>query len=665
MRTASLNSVVAYVRQLTQREARRSSESELIQSFTGAHDEAAFAEIVRLHGPMVLATCRRVLRHTQDAEDAFQATFLVLARKAASIRTSESLGGWLHQVAFRLALRARSNKERKRTRQVAVEFAQVESFEPSRQCLRDALDEELQRLPDAYRSAIVLCYLEGRTQIEAARLLATTSDAVNSRLKRGRKLLRQRLARGGLILSASALVHGLTAEAANAALAGTAIQALSRTAIHFAFNSGSLSGVSARAALLAKGGLSTMIPAKLKIASALLLAVVALSVGARLAPPTAAGKNPPLVDEAPFLAQGPKEEGPKGKKKQQLGCIILWLEGGPSQTDTFDPKAGDIAIFKAIDTNIKGVQFTEIFPLLAKQANHLAVIRSMTHRTGDHQRGAYLMHTGQEPGPNAEFPSLGSVLAKELSGDRPDLPRFFRIGGPHPFGESGPGLLGKEYSAIGVGRTGMNLSLPPEDAFEEVAKGKGKKLRDAVAKAFDLNEEKDAVRDAYGHGRFGSSCLLARRLIERGVPVVEVALGGWDTHGNAKEATKRVGSELDAALASLLKDLHERKKLDTTLIVCMGEFGRTPVINANGGRDHYPLAFTTLLAGRGIKGGQAIGKTSKDAVKVDERPVTPQEFLATIYQALDIDPAKTNRDSAGAAIPLVEKGNLPVKEALR
>jgi RNA polymerase sigma factor (sigma-70 family) len=664
MRTASLSAVATYVRQLAQRDAYRSTEHQLIESFTRVHDEAAFAEIVRLHGPMVLATCRRVLRHTQDAEDVFQATFLVLARKAASIRANESLGGWLHQVAFRLALRARNENERRRVRQTTVDVADAESSCPSRHRLRDALDEELQRLPEAYRSAIVLCYLEGRTQNEAARLLATTSDAVNSRLKRGRELLRKRLARSGLILSASALVHGLAAEVVNSALAATAIEALTRTAIDFVFNPGSVSGISAQAVLLAKGGLSTMIPVKMKIASVLLLAAVALTVGAWLTLPTAAGKNPLRADAAPNLTQLPKEGGPKGDKKQPLGCIIIWLDGGPSQIDTFDPKAGDIAIFKAIDTNVKGIQFTENFPLLAKQANHLAVIRSMTHRTGDHQRGAYLMHTGQEPGLNAEFPSLGSVLAKELSGERPDLPRFFTIGGI----DTGPGLLGKEYSAIGVGGAGFNenpLALPPVDAFEEVAKGKGEKLRDAVAKVFDLSEEKDAVRDAYGRGRLGSGCLLARRLIERGVPVVEVAQAGWDTHGNAKAQTKKVAGELDAALGTLLKELHERKKLDSTLIVCMGEFGRTPVVNANGGRDHYPFAFTTLLAGRGIKGGQTIGKTSANGKAVEEHPVTPQEFLATIYQSLGIDPAKTNRDSAGAAIPLVEKGNPPIKEALR
>src|SRR5262249_41073821 len=155
--------------------------------------------------------------------------------------------------------------------------------------------------------------------------------------------------------------------------------------------------------------------------------------------------------------------------------------------------------------------------------------------------------------------------------------------------------------------------------------------------------EKEAVRNAYGPSVFGSGCLLARRLVECGVPVVEVTQGGWDTHADALTQTKKVGAEFDAGLASLLKDLHERKKLDTTLIVCMGEFGRTPNVNVNGGRDHYPLASTVLLAGRGIKGGQAIGKTSADGLKVEERPVSPPELLATIYQALGVDPSKTNR----------------------
>ena len=149
------------------------------------------------------------------------------------------------------------------------------------------------------------------------------------------------------------------------------------------------------------------------------------------------------------------------------------------------------------------------------------------------------------------------------------------------------------------------------------------------------------------------------------MPVVEVSLSGWDTHGNAIPATKRVCRDLDAGLATLIKDLHERKLLDGTLIVCMGEFGRTPKVNAAGGRDHWPMSFSVALAGAGIKGGQVIGKTSADGAQVEEREVTPQELLATVYQAVGVDPGKKNRAPGGQDIPLVEKGNHAVKEALR
>jgi hypothetical protein len=349
------------------------------------------------------------------------------------------------------------------------------------------------------------------------------------------------------------------------------------------------------------------------------------------------------------------------------------MSGGPSQNDTFDPKPGNVALFKAIDTNLPGVQFTENFPMLAKQADKLAIIRSMTHRTGDHSRGSYLMHTGYEPGPNVDVPSLGSVLAKELGDDR--APRFFHIGATaFSNGGAGPAFLGKQFGPISIGAaTGFDaaprpndpLPLPAVEAFEAVAKGKGEAHRKAVAKAFDLKDEQADLRDAYGKSRFGKSCLLASRLVQAGVPVVEVTLGGWDTHGNAVALSQKVCPELDAAFAALLQDLQNRKKLDSTVIVWMGEFGRTPLVNPNGGRDHYPQAFTAVLAGRGIKGGQAIGKTSNDGVQVEERPVSPQELFATIYTALGIDPAKTNRAAGGERVPLVEKGHSAVKEALR
>src|SRR5262245_30566174 len=198
MTPASLSAVVGYVRRLGERDTRGLTDRQLLDRFTLRRDEAAFAELVRRHGPMVLATCRRVLRHQQDAEDAFQAAFLVLARKAEAVRHAESVAGWLYQVAFRLALRARS----KTARHTEPLPAMPEPTAPGRpDDLHAALDAALEQLPDHYRAVVVLCYLEGKTQTDAARQLATTPDAVNSRLKRARQLLRTRLTRRGLLLT--------------------------------------------------------------------------------------------------------------------------------------------------------------------------------------------------------------------------------------------------------------------------------------------------------------------------------------------------------------------------------------------------------------------------------------------------------------------------------
>jgi uncharacterized protein (DUF1501 family) len=187
----------------------------------------------------------------------------------------------------------------------------------------------------------------------------------------------------------------------------------------------------------------------------------------------------------------------------------------------------------------------------------------------------------------------------------------------------------------------------------------------ALAKALDLSEEKAQLRDLYGRNSFGQSCLMARRLVERGVPVVEVPFGGWDTHNNNFAAVKQLSESLDPAFATLLMDLGDRKLLDSTLVVWMGEFGRTPQINVSAGRDHWSHGFSVVLAGAGIKGGQVIGRTSDDGMTVTERPVSPAELHATIYRALGIDPTKVNRSRDGTPVSLVDKGTQPVSEALK
>ena len=429
-----------------------------------------------------------------------------------------------------------------------------------------------------------------------------------------------------------------------------------------------------------------MITPKFKILSVLILAIALLTAGALLLPPPALGDNPgaPSAPDDSWRPQPADEDDnkvkPDGEAKPQRACILLWMSGGPSQIDLFDPKPGDAngALFPAIGTAVKDLQISQNLPRLAKLTNHLAIIRSLTHREGDHARGSYLMRTGYAQDDKTDYPALGCVLAKELGGGVTDLPRYVSLAPLWDAGAPGnsPGILGRQYAPLSVGgrgafggkpKDGDVLALPPADAFEALAKGKGEAMRKAVAKAYDLTEEKADVRDAYGRGTFGQGCLLARRLVERGVPVVEVTLPGWDMHANIPKMMPKTSGELDAAFAALLKDLHERKRLDTTLIVWMGEFGRTPRINNGEGRDHWPFTFSVVLAGCGIKGGQAIGKTSADGTKIDERPVSPAELYATIYKALGIDPTKeTHCAATNRQIPLVEKeARAGVKEALR
>jgi RNA polymerase sigma factor (sigma-70 family) len=675
MTLACLKAVTRFLHRVAAKDAHGLTDQELLDRFTRYRDEAAFADLVRRHGPMVLGVCRRVLRHEHDAEDAFQAAFLVLVRKAGSLRQRAAVGGWLFRVAYRLALRARAGGARRErpTDPADLSLAAAEA----RGDPLPSLDEEVQRLPEQYRSAAVLCYVEGRTQAEAARLLRTTAEAVNSRLKRARDLLRRRLGRRGLLLSSGAagvLGHG---EAATAAVSPDLVRLTARTAVRFAADPGA-SGASALAVTLARGALRTMMTMRLKLLSLLALTLALLTAGALALPVPALGDDPPKgvsKGKTPDVVAPDKEPPPRpGKPVRRRACIILWMSGGPSQFETFDlkPNRPTGGPFRTRKTATKGLEISEHLPKLAQLTDHLAIIRSLTHREGDHQRATYLMRTGHSPDGQTDYPSLGCVLGKEL-GKAQGLPRYVRIGGPsNPVAHGyGPGYLGLDCAPVVVGGRGFGLAepesvkLPPAEDFEPHAKGRGAQMRKAVAKAFDLAEEKPAVRDAYGQNPFGQSCLLARRLVERGVPVVEVSLGGWDTHANAFESLKKLSAKLDSGWGSLLKDLKERKLLDDVLIVWMGEFGRTPRINPQQGRDHWPFSSCVVLGGRGIKGGQAVGKTDADGMKVAERPVSPAELLATIYQALGIDATRTYRSNQGQDVPLVEKGTKAVREALR
>jgi RNA polymerase sigma factor (sigma-70 family) len=665
---AALDRLVRHLRRCADPLRGGTSDGQLLERFAAVRDEAAFAELVRRHGPMVLGVARRVLGDVHDAEDVFQAAFLVLARKAGSVRWRESVGGWLFPVAYRLALKVRAGRERRRFHEARVPTMAEHAPAPPDGDLRVVLDEELARLPDHYRSVVVLCYLEEKTQREAAEQLGLTPGEVRGRLERARDRLRQRLIHRGLAPSGAAVVAALTARTGSAAVPPLLAANTARAAAGFAaaVQTGPVAGATPRAVALAKGARDTMLITKTTRLLLIVLVAGLLGVGALLlpAPPIGGAAEPPSPQDEP----GPRPE----VRRTHRACIILWMSGGPSQLDTFDPKPGtpNGGPFQAIDTRVKDVRISEHLPLLAEQTDHLAIIRSLTHKEGDHARATYLMHTGRTIGSDTFYPSLGALLAKELHVPGADVPAYVDVGPPGPFfnQSNGPGFLGDEFAPLPVHELAdrdVTPKLPPLEAFARIDKDRAGAMRARLRKAFDLGLEKPALRDLYGRNTFGQDCLLARRLVEQGVPVVEVTMGGWDTHENNFELVRAQSKKLDAGFAFLLKDLADRKLLDDTLVVWMGEFGRTPRINARQGRDHWVSGFSVVLAGAGIRGGQVIGRTSDDGLKVTENPVTPPRLLATIFRALKIDPAKENRSNLGKPVPLVEDGAEPVPEALK
>jgi hypothetical protein len=389
-------------------------------------------------------------------------------------------------------------------------------------------------------------------------------------------------------------------------------------------------------------------------------------------------------------------------RKRGIACILLFHNGGPSQYETFDPKPGTEAggPTKTIDTVIPGIQFGEDWPQTAAQLNDITLIRSMTAKEGNHVRAQYLMHTGFAPSAVVKYPNFGSTVAQALGDPQFDLPHFVNIGGAGPGSAGGPfgaGYLPVAYSPFVVddpSRMPTNTELPEgvdvtrfqrrlglvdtvdrsfanRGAAELVTENRG--LIDSAArlvtsprrKVFDVSQEKESLRDRYGRTPFGQACLLARRLIETGVTFVEIANSaqgaetrlGWDCHQNNFDEHHRLAAINDPAYSTLIADLKDRGMLEKTLVVWMGEFGRTPSINPKVGRDHYPQAFTVALAGGGIKGGFILGSTDKEGKEVAERPVKVQDLFATIYHALGIDPKRENM-AGTRPVKIIEGGEV-------
>src|SRR6478736_2093448 len=341
------------------------------------------------------------------------------------------------------------------------------------------------------------------------------------------------------------------------------------------------------------------------------------------------------------------------KREPATSVIMLWMQGGPSQLETFDPHPNTniAAGTGAIKTAVKDVLVAPGLERVAEEMGSIALIRSMSSKEGDHERGTYNMKTGFRPDPTVVHPSIGAVLCHELPAAGVDIPRHVSIL-PGQWAARG-GFLGDQYDAFRMddpaGPVPDTQSFLPKSRDEArlkdlgvvegaFARGRGRRAdatmhKDTVAgarkmmtseqlAAFDVLREPAAVRKMYGDTPFGRGCLAARRLIEGGVRCVEVTLSGWDTHANNHTQHSKQLEILDPAFAALLRDLRERKLLDKTVVICAGEFGRTPSVNAAGGRDHWPKGFSVALAGGGIRGGTVIGATDPDAKNDPTDPVT-------------------------------------------
>ncbi len=376
-------------------------------------------------------------------------------------------------------------------------------------------------------------------------------------------------------------------------------------------------------------------------------------------------------------------------RSRGMACIVLWMQGGPSQLETFSPlpdhaNGGET---KAISTNVPGIQIAEHLPHCGKVMDQMAIIRSMTSKEGNHQRATFLLHHGYLPMGGVKFPTLGSNVAHQIGDAANRLPSYVRIGG-RLANAGGGGFLGVDYDPLVL----QSSTRPPDHTKpitsreryqrrlqllsslqQSFANGAGaelvsdhRKLADRASemilspsmKVFDIEHESQAMRQSYGKGNFSTGCLLARRLVESGVTFVEVVCRGWDTHQDNFNRTQNLAGQIDQPTARLITDLRERGMLDKTLVVWMGEFGRTPRINGRGGRDHFPKVFNAMLAGGGVQGGQVIGSTNAAGTEVVDRPVTVNDLFSTIYHTLGIDATQENMSRIGRPIKLVDGGEV-------
>ncbi|MGE0707181.1 MAG: DUF1501 domain-containing protein [Planctomycetota bacterium] len=372
--------------------------------------------------------------------------------------------------------------------------------------------------------------------------------------------------------------------------------------------------------------------------------------------------------------------------------IVLWLDGGASQLETWDPHPGTATggPTKAIDTKQRGVRFAEGLPRLAERADELAVLRSILTKEGEHQRGRYLMRTGFPMVATVQHPALSASVAHELRRERVQIPTHVSFLSPNP---PRGGYLGARWDAFKVGdpRHPVPDLIPPvgkarferrrgglellergfrrgrearvEDTQHGALLAQAKEMMDSPqVEAFDVAREPAAVREAYGDTPFGRACLAARRLVEVGVPSIEVTLPGWDTHADHFELSRPNLDALDRGFSALLDDLAQRQLLDRTLVLCASEFGRTPRINPLDGRDHWTRGFSLALAGGGLRVGQTLGATDPEGERPPSDPIEPRDVCATILRQLGIEGSQVFETPQGRPIKLNE--GKPLKQLI-
>ncbi|QDU99075.1 DUF1501 domain-containing protein [Lignipirellula cremea] len=382
--------------------------------------------------------------------------------------------------------------------------------------------------------------------------------------------------------------------------------------------------------------------------------------------------------------------------------ILLWLNGGPATIDLWDLKPGHRhgGPFQEISTQTPGVRISEHLPQLARWTNEMAIVRSMTSKEGDHGRAVHLTRTGYSPQAGIDFPDLGALVVNEFPQPERLLPGFVSITPPRRMGYSGNGFLGPQCAPMQVGEQAKAVgdlvvddlqpgpSLRPgqterfdllrqfDQAFvQSHPQSTARQYQASVQRAmrtmdpravaaFDLEAEADPVRTRYGKNLFGQGCLLARRLVEHGVSFVEVTLDGWDTHNENFQRVASLSEQLDHAFAALLADLQERQMLSSTLVLCQGEFGRTPRINGNAGRDHWPKVWSAVLAGGGVGRGQVIGQTNAGGTEIESEAHAVPDLVATVCQAAGIDPTRQNMSNVDRPIRIAPPEHQLIRELL-